>query len=210
VATLFFDLDGTLVDSSLGITRCATHALTTLGVPAPGHAELLTWIGPPLRESFAPHVGADRVEAAIECYRARYESHGWLEHVSYAGVADAVEALEARGHRLFVVTAKNEAHARRIVAHLPHGRCFDDVVGASADGTLAHKRDIIAEALRRHALEPGDCVMIGDRRMDMEGAVANRLRSVGVLWGFGSADELRTAGAWALAAAPADLSSLLD
>lgn len=210
MATLFFDLDGTLVDSSPGITRCATHALAALGLPAPAHAELLGWIGPPLRESFAPHVGAERVEDAIGHYRERYEQVGWLEHEAYAGLGGVVEALHSRGHRLMVVTAKNESHARRIVGHLPHGRCFDDVVGASADGRLAHKRDIVAEALRRHALDPRDCAMIGDRRMDMEGAAVHGLRGIGVLWGFGDEDELRTAGADALAAVPADLLRLLD
>jgi phosphoglycolate phosphatase len=210
VATLFFDLDGTLVDSSPGITRCATHALVALDVPVPAHEELLTWIGPPLRESFAPHVGIARVEDAMGLYRERYEQVGWLEHEAYSGLGRVVEALHARGHRLIVVTAKNETHARRIVAHLPHGRCFEDVVGASADGRLAHKRDIVAEALRRHGLEPADCVMVGDRRMDMEGAVVHGLRGVGVLWGFGSEEELRTAGADALALEPADLLRLLD
>lgn len=210
MATLFFDLDGTLVDSSLGITRCATHALSALGVPVPAHGELLTWIGPPLRESFAPHVGEARVEEAIAHYRQRYEREGWQEHQAYARLGEVIEALHARGHRLVVVTAKNEDHARRIVAHLPHGCCFVDVVGASADGRLAHKRDIVAEALRRHGLDPLDCTMIGDRRMDMEGAVVHGLRAVGVLWGFGDAQELRTAGADAMAAAPEDLLRLLD
>ena len=106
------------------------------------------------------------------------------------------------GHRLAVVTAKNEPHARRIVEHLPFGGCVEAVIGATADGARSHKPELIGEALRRLSLAPARCWMIGDRRMDIEGARQHGMRSIGVLWGFGSADELRTAGADQLVASP--------
>jgi len=203
-ATLFFDLDGTLIDSAVGITRCVAHALAQLDHPVPPEAELRRWIGPPLRTSFAPLLGDDaKVEAAVEHYRDRFESHGWLEHEVYAGIGDAVERLHADGHRLAVVTAKNEPHARKIVAHLPFGHRFVEIVGATPDGRLSHKPELIGEALRRLALAPEACWMIGDRHMDIDGARHHGMRSVGVLWGFGGEDELR--GADRLAAAPPDL-----
>ncbi|RPE74594.1 phosphoglycolate phosphatase [Vulcaniibacterium tengchongense] len=208
--TLFFDLDGTLIDSAVGITRCVAHALTRLAHPVPPEAELRRWIGPPLRTSFAPLLGdAARVELAVAHYRERFESHGWAEHEVYAGIGETVERLHAAGHRLAVVTAKNEAHARKIVAHLPFGGRFADVIGATADGRLSEKRDLIAEALRRLALSPEACWMIGDRRMDIEGARHHGMRNVGVLWGFGGEDELRGAGAWRLAERPAQLPALI-
>jgi len=209
-ATLFLDLDGTLIDSAVGITRCVAHALQQMDHPVPPQHELRRWIGPALRTSFAPLlVDPVRVEAAVVHYRDRFETHGWAEHEIYPGIADAIEALHGAGHRLAVVTAKNEPHARKIIAHLPFGHRFDDVIGATADGRISHKPELIAEALQRLALDAAQCVMIGDRHMDIEGARHHGMRNVGVLWGFGSESELREAGADQLAASPAQLPGLL-
>ena len=209
-ATLFFDLDGTLIDSAVGITRCVAHALQRMQHPVPPREELLRWIGPSLRTSFAPLLGDPlRVEAAVGHYRERFESHGWAEHEIYPGIGDAVEALHAAGHRLAVVTAKNEPHARKIIASLPFGHRFDDVIGATADGRLSDKPELIGEALQRLALSPAQCWMIGDRHMDIDGARHHGMRNIGVLWGFGGEAELRAAGAGRLASAPAQLPALL-
>lgn len=208
--TLFFDLDGTLIDSELGITRCITHAFEQMQHPAPARDALRGWIGPSLRTSFGPVFNdADKVEQAVEFYRQRFETDGWREHVVFPEIEPVVRALHARGHRLAVVTAKNEPHARRIIDHLPFGACFDEVVGATVDGLRSGKPALVAEALARLALQPAQCVMIGDRRMDIEGARHHGMRNIGVLWGFGGADELTAAGAGALAAAPGDLLRLI-
>ncbi|MFC3550866.1 HAD hydrolase-like protein [Lysobacter cavernae] len=208
--TLFFDLDGTLIDSAVGITRCVAHALTQMAHPVPPQDELRRWIGPSLRTSFAPllHDPA-RVEQAVLHYRDRFESHGWAEHQLYAGIGEAIEALHAAGHRLAVVTAKNEPHARKIAAHLPFGHRFEDVIGATEDGRISDKDQLIGEALRRLDLAPDACWMIGDRRMDIEGARHHGLRNIGVLWGFGGEAELRAAGADHLADSPAQLPGLI-
>ena len=208
--TLFFDMDGTLIDSAVGITRCVAHALTQMNVTVPSQSELRRWIGPSLRTSFGPLFGdpAD-VERAVEHYRERFETHGWAEHDLYAGIGEVIESLHADGHRLAVVTAKNEPHARKIVAHLPFGHRFDDVIGATIDGRLSDKPELIAEALTRLQLAPSQCWMIGDRRMDIEGARHHGMRNVGVLWGFGGEAELRAAGAQTLAVEPAQLPELL-
>lgn len=208
--TLLFDLDGTLIDSAVGITRCVAHALERMERPVPPQAELLRWIGPALRTSFAPLFDRDAdVERAVAYYRERFEDCGWTEHEIYPGIGEVVQALHAAGHRLAVVTAKNEPHARRIVAHLPFGDCFDDIVGATADGRISHKPELIAQALQRLSLAPGQAWMIGDRHLDIEGARHHGMRSVGVLWGFGGRDELTAAGADRLAADPAQLRALL-
>ena len=204
--TIFFDMDGTLIDSEVGITRCVAHALTQMGLEVPGADALRAWIGPSLRTSFAPLLRDEaKVEQAVLHYRDRFESHGWTEHRIYDGIGDAIEALHAAGHRLAVVTAKNEPHARRIAAHLPFGHRFVDVVGATVDGSRSHKPELIGEALRRLDVAPADCWMIGDRRMDIEGALHHGMRNVGVLWGFGGEAELRAAGAGRLAHAPHEL-----
>lgn len=208
--TLFFDMDGTLIDSAVGITRCVAHALTSMAVAVPPQSELRRWIGPSLRTSFGPLLEDPvAVERAVEHYLERFETHGWAEHDLYAGIGEAVESLHAAGHRLAVVTAKNEPHARKIVDHLPFGHLFEDVIGATADGRLSHKPELIAEALHRLQVTPDACWMIGDRHMDIEGARHHGMRNIGVLWGFGGEAELRAAGADMLAGEPAQLAGLL-
>ncbi|GAB3347844.1 HAD hydrolase-like protein [Lysobacter tyrosinilyticus] len=210
MATVFFDMDGTLINSEIGITRCVAHALTQMGLEVPPDSELRRWIGPSLRTSFAPLLRDEvLVERAVEHYRDRFESHGWAEHEVYDGIADTIEALHAAGHRLAVVTAKNEPHARKIAAHLPFGHRFVDIIGATIDGSRSDKPELIAEALRRLDVAPDACWMIGDRRMDIEGALHHDMRHVGVLWGFGGEAELLDAGADTLASHPEQLRELL-
>jgi len=210
MATVFFDMDGTLINSEVGITRCVAHALTQMGLEVPPESELRRWIGPSLRTSFAPLLRDDgKVEQAVLHYRDRFETHGWAEHEVYDGIADTIEMLHAAGHRLAVVTAKNEPHARKIAAHLPFGHRFVDVIGATIDGSRSDKPELIAEALHRLDVSPDQCWMIGDRRMDIEGALHHGMRNVGVLWGFGGADELRGAGAQRLVSRPDELPGLL-
>jgi phosphoglycolate phosphatase len=205
-ATLFFDMDGTLIDSAVGITRCITYALQRLDAPVPDDAELRRWIGPSLRESFGPLLqDPGRVEQAVSYYRERFEDIGYSEHTLYDGIGEAIAALAARGHRVSVVTAKNEPHARRIVDLFDFREHFDTVVGATVCGRISHKPQLIGEALARLALDAHECTMIGDRRMDVEGAHHHGMRAVGVLWGFGSEEEL--AAAEVRVRRPADLLS---
>lgn len=208
--TLFFDLDGTLIDSAVGITRCVAYALERMGHPGLPEQELRGWIGPALRVSFgALFPQPDDIERAVALYRERFEIEGWREHTIYEGIGDAVVALHRAGYRLSVVTAKNEPHARKIIATLPFGDCFEEIVGATPDGRLSHKPELIAEALARLSLSAQHaathCAMIGDRHMDIDGARHHGMRGVGVLWGFGSERELREAQAHALVAAPQHL-----
>lgn len=209
--TLFFDLDGTLIDSAVGITRCVAYSLERMGHPGLPDAVLRNWIGPALRVSYAALFDsvAD-IERAVELYRERFEAEGWREHAIYDGIGDAVEAVHAAGYRLAVVTAKNEPHARRIVGTLPFGHRFEDIIGATPDGRISHKPELIAEALTRLGLRSDRCIMIGDRHLDIEGALHHGMRGIGVLWGFGSEHELREAGAYALVRTPEALSALLS
>ncbi len=201
--TLFFDLDGTLIDSAVGITRCVAYALENLGEPVPAHAALRRWIGPPLRTSFGPLLrDAERTERAVELYRERFDAIGWSEHTIYPDIEHTVRELHGSGHRIAVVTAKNQPHAERIVAHLPFGDLFETVSGASFDGRISEKPELIAAALERLDVAPKGCWMIGDRHMDIDGARHHGMRSVGVLWGFGEAHELHAAGATHLCTRP--------
>ena len=207
-----FDLDGTLIDSEHGITACVKHALARLGVPAPAHDELRSWIGPPLRASFAPLLDHDaaRIEAAVAYYHERVDTQGWREHEIYPGIAALVQRLREAGHRLAVVTSKPQRHAAPIVEHLPFGAAFQRLYGPHPGSAHSEKATMIAEALADFGADPADTAMIGDRHFDIDGAVANRVRGFGVLWGFGGREELERAGAHAIAATPDELAALLD
>ncbi|HQY37231.1 MAG TPA: HAD hydrolase-like protein [Pseudomonadota bacterium] len=209
MALLLVDLDGTLIDSVEGISNCVRHALGAMGTPVPDDATLRSWIGPPLRNSFARIFDDPRqVEQAISLYRERFDELGWREHQVYAGVGEALGALRDAGHRLAVCTAKIERHAERIVAHLPFAHLFERITGATPDGRIGEKPQLIALALERLGAVPEGAWMIGDRHHDVEGARHHGMRSAGVLWGFGSEQELRHAGADVLVGTPAELADL--
>lgn len=208
---VLFDLDGTLIDSEIGITGSMTHALRALDVEPPPREVLRSWIGPPLHASFPQVLGDDsaRVDLAVQHYHERFDAIGWSEHVVYPGIVELLDELHARGDRLAVVTSKVVAQARRIVAHLPFGHRFEAVFGPTPETRSSTKAMLVAEALRTLDGDPSKTAMIGDRRYDIEGARANAVRAVGVLWGFGSSDELRKAGAHAIVTAPGELLAAL-
>lgn len=194
---LLFDLDGTLIDSQRGIFACITHAFTDMGVAVPPVAQLRRWIGPPLRTSFPECLGNDpaRIEEAVRRYRQRYLDIGWRELDVYPGIPDALEHLAEAGHQLAIVTAKPQEQAERVVEHLPFARHIRRIYGAPEDSTDHGKIERIAQALTELGSAAADTAMIGDRRYDMEGAVANKVLAVGVSWGFGDREELLRAGA---------------
>ncbi len=206
-----FDLDGTLIDSERGILGCVRHALTAMHIPLPEPAALRGWIGPPLHTSFAPLLESDeaRITAAIAHYHQRFQSIGWHEFSVYPGAADAIARLHAAGHQLAVVTSKPKTHAAPIVASLPFAAAFSRLYGPEPGGKHSEKATMIATALKDFAVPAAHAVMIGDRRFDIEGAVANGVRGIGVLWGFGTRAELQQAGASAIATAPAELAELI-
>ncbi|SEP05958.1 phosphoglycolate phosphatase [Luteibacter sp. UNC138MFCol5.1] len=209
---VLFDLDGTLIDSALGIFAGVRHSLAAVGAEAPDDAALRSWIGPPLRVSYRDILGDDseRIEAAVAAYSERFRDVGWSEHTVYDGIADMIASLVDGGHRLAVVTSKTRSHAEPIIAHLPFGKAFERVYAPGPETAHSEKATMIATALADFGASPEDTLMIGDRLYDIEGAVANGVRGVGVLWGFGDREELETAGAWKVVEAPAEVALLAD
>jgi len=206
-----FDLDGTLIDSEAGIVNSIEYALAKLGASSPPRATLRGWIGPPLRATFPLVLGDDpaRTEQAVAHYSERFSAVGWREHRVYDGIGDVVDDLAARGVALAVVTTKVERHAEPIVGSLPFGARFARVYAAAAGSRDSEKATMVARALSDFGVRAENAVMIGDRHFDIEGARANGVRAIGVGWGFGSHEELRDAGADAIAATPAELPGLL-
>lgn len=206
---LLFDLDGTLTDNFEGIANCIRHALTHLGAPHPDPDALRACVGPPLRETLPRFLGRDdaaTTERAIALYRERFAESGWRENAVYAGVPDMLAAAARVSPRVLLCTTKPQVYAERIVAHFGLAAFLDGVYGTSLDGRLDDKADLMAHLLARENLDGRDCLMIGDRRHDMRAARRNGARTMGVLWGYGSHEELVEAGAETLLATPADFS----
>ena len=204
--TILLDLDGTLIDPQIGILDSYRHALREIGF-AHDPAEDLRWvIGPPLRRSFAKLFdGAHDPEDAVRLYRERYTAWGIFEAHAYSGILDAVASLHGAGFQLMLCTAKARVFAERIVAHFGFAPYLHGVYGAELDGRFDDKGELIAHIIETHGLRPTTTCMVGDRDNDILAARRNALPSIGVLWGYGSAEELTGAGADRLVATPDEL-----
>jgi phosphoglycolate phosphatase len=206
---VLFDLDGTLTDSAPGILASLRHAFGLSGVETPAEAVLLQAIGPPF-ELGLPEIGVppEHVLAVIDHYRDRYEDVGLFENKLYDGVVDMLDALA--GVVLALATAKPEPTARRIVEHFGLTARFAVIAGATHEPGRRTKTEVVAHALAELGVAGGPgVVMVGDRDHDMLAARHHGLGSIGVVWGYGSVDELTLAGADALASSPAEVVSLV-
>lgn len=197
----FFDLDGTLVDSLEGIARSIAHAFTAVDHAPPSNVR--AWVGPPLRTSFARHLGDhDLAERALHAYRTYYAEVGVLEARVCAGVTPMLEALASDGVQLFVATSKPRVYANRLLEHTGLAHFFRDVFGPELTGALENKTELLAHALATTLAPPHRASMVGDRHHDIEAAHANGVESIGVTWGFGTLEELDAAGAGAICSTP--------
>ena len=205
---VYFDLDGTLTDPYEGITNCILYALDELGFPRPDDDYLYSCIGPPLWDTFPELVGEDLTRRAVDLYRERFVEVGWKENRPYDGIHAALDAVSSAGHAMFVATAKPHMHAARIIEHFEMGEFFHNVYGSELDGTRATKTELLGFAIEKN---PGASThfMIGDRKHDLIGAVANGMTPIGVGWGYGSDEELWEAGATTIVTQPGELSGLL-
>ena len=210
--TVLFGLDGTLTDSEPGIIACVQHALRQFGIEVEDPKTLRPFIGPPLRDSFRDyfHMTPEEAEQATEFYRQRYAPIGKFECSVYPGIPQLLRRLHETGRTVILATSKPEGFAREILEHFDLLQYFDLIGGATLDGSRDTK-----EAVLQYILDSGrvpdrqDAVMIGDTKFDMIGAAAFSLPAVGVLYGFGSRQELEENGALFLARDAAELERYL-
>ena len=213
ISTLLFDLDGTLTDPREGITRCLQHGLEQLGRPFPEQAELVQYIGPPLRWTFPRLLGTDDaelVDAAVHHYRQRYADVGLFENVVYDGIPELLHALRQNGFELIVVTAKPTVYADRIISHFGLDSYFAAVFGPQLDGRFDDKTELVEHVLAERNLNPKQVVMIGDRATDIAAGKANGTGTLGVTYGFGDLEELTAARPDQICDSPAHIRETLD
>jgi phosphoglycolate phosphatase len=209
--TALVDLDGTLTDPYPGISASILYALEKLDRPAADELALRAAIGPPLEGSFAAMLGGDAVLAreALGHYRERFGTVGLYENAVFDGIPDALAALQAAGVRMYLASSKPRVFCERILDHFDLTRFFDTVHGSEFDGRLAEKPELIAHILTTEAIDPARCVMIGDRRYDIEGARSNGIKVAAVGWGYGTVEEFETFPPDAIVPQVSDLASVV-
>lgn len=195
---VLWDLDGTLTDPKVGITRSVQYALERLGYPAP-EEDLLEWvIGPPLKDSFRQLLQTEddtRLEQAVELYRERFAKTGMFENTVYPGIPELLSGLKDAGVQLVVATSKPRVFAEQILAHFDLKKFFLRINGSELDGKLSHKGELIRMALRGvPALAREKIAMVGDRSYDITGARENGISAISVAYGYAQPDELAKAG----------------
>lgn len=206
---LVFDLDGTLSDPKEGVVKSINHALTRHGYVKLPEAELVQYIGPPLDQTFAKITcSSNRIEVneLIETYRERYTSHGYAENTIYYGIPQVLKKLVDAGVRLGVCTSKRREFAEKILEMFSIRDYFLFVDGGDIG---IHKWQQLEELVRKGDVTQNS-VMIGDRDVDLIAAHKNGMQSAGVLWGYGSAEELQNEKPHFLLESPAELLSFID
>lgn len=194
---LLFDLDGTLTDPMVGITSSVQYALEKFGVRVRYLKELIPFIGPPLAESFQKFYGFSKEDAerAIQYYREYYAPKGIFENEVYEGIQEMLAHLTEAGFTLLVATSKPTVFAKKVLKHFGMEDYFSFVGGSELDGSRTKKAEVISYILKTCGIRAKEAIMIGDRRHDIEGGQACGLESVGVLYGYGTEQELTEAGA---------------
>jgi phosphoglycolate phosphatase len=153
IITIWFDLDGTLTDPKLGITRSIQYALSRPDRQPPPEDELMWCIGPPLRASLKTLLGTDDLAVkALSFYRERFADIGIFENEIYLGIEDTLSVLAKSGRRLFVATSKPSVYAERIIDHFKLRFYFERVFGSDLDGRRSDKTDLMGYAFRRCVL----------------------------------------------------------
>ncbi len=197
---IFFDLDGTLTDPGQGITNAVRYALERWGIHVEDRRALYPFIGPPLVDSFMRFYSfsASDARAAVDVYREYFADRGIFENELYPGIPELLARLRGAGLKLVMATSKPEEFARRIAEHFGIAQYFDCIAGAAMDETRTQKWEVIEYALERCGNpDRGAVLMVGDREHDVLGAARCGIRCLGVLYGYGSRDELLAAGACA-------------
>ena len=209
---ILMDLDGTITDPVVGITRSVEYALNHFGIQVNDIRELYPFIGPPLLDSFREfyHFTDEQAKEAILKYRERFADTGIYENVLYEGMREFLEEAVGKGHKLMLATSKPTVFANRILKHFDLSSYFSFVAGSGLDGSFYTKTDVIRHVLDSNNLtDLSSVVMVGDRKHDIIGAKATGIDSVGVLYGYGNQEELQQAGADYIVSSIEELRSLL-
>lgn len=209
---ILFDLDGTVTDPMIVITKSVQYALNKFDIEVEDLNELCKFIGPPLKDSFMNFYNFTEEDAlnAITYYREYFSTKGLYENTVYENFEDMLISLKEKNKSLIIATSKPTVFAEKILEHFNLKKYFDFIAGSNLDNTRTKKADVISYALEQQGItEVSEIIMIGDREHDVIGAKALNIESIGVLHGYGSYDELSNSGANYIVKDVKELHSLL-
>lgn len=208
---ILFDLDGTLTDSSQGIINSIIYALDKLNIPVENTDSLRRFLGPPLHDSFKEFgLDDEEIKSAITYYRERFSTKGIYENQVYDGIIPMIAKLKKCGKRIVLATSKPQKFTDIIMSYFELDRYFDFIAGSNLDGTRSKKAEVIKYALDSCRItDISKVVMVGDRKQDIVGAEIAGIDSIGVLYGYGDYDELKTAGATYIVNSVTELKNML-
>ena len=212
---ILFDLDGTISDPKIGICTSVQHALSKMGIEVPDIEVLTPFIGPPLRDSFRDFYGIKEadMEKCISYYRERFSTVGLYENELYDGIADMLKTLHDAGKKIAIASSKPRVFVIKIMEYFHIDEYFDVMMGSELNGTRESKSEVIAECFRllfeNDTPDLSKCVMVGDRRFDVEGAKAMNIPSIAVSYGYGPRKELEDAAPDFIADSVLELTEIL-
>ncbi len=194
--TVFFDLDGTLSESGEGILYCIRKTVEDMNISVPENFVMGSVIGPPLSDSFY-RMGLDdeRVSLAVKTYKSYYNSKGKYMNRAYDGIKELLNELRDNGVKLGVATSKYERFAREIVEYIGLLPYFDFISGATADAQRQKKIDVLNHGIKNLEAVPERTALVGDTKFDAEGARLCGCGFIGVLYGYGTREEMQAEGA---------------
>lgn len=198
------DLDGTITDSEEGVTKSIAYALQDFGIKVEDLSSLRKYIGPPITWSFADAgLTPEQVAPGIEKYRERYNRVGLYEARVYDGVPEMLKKLHEAGKILILATSKPIGFAEKVMKYFKVDVLMDDLCGAGSDTERNTKSAVIDYILEKHNItDKSEVLMLGDTRFDVEGANLSGIKTMGVLWGFGSRESLEKEGAAYIVSTP--------
>ncbi len=209
---IFFDLDGTIVDSKPGIIESVKYALSFFGIEEKDEEKLNLFIGPPLFDAFSSVYGMNKEKAdlAVEKYRENYRGNkGILKFTVYPGIEDVLKSFKKAGKTVCLATAKPLDFAKIILEHAGLLSYFDVVNGASFDASKRTKSAVIKDTIDKNHFKKEKILMIGDRENDVSGALKNKIDVLGVLYGYGDEEELKSAGCKNIAKTVKDIEKIV-
>lgn len=210
--TILFDLDGTIINSEAGITNCIRYVLDFYGMEQPPQEELRCFIGPPLREQFQKIFGFDakKAEASVHKFRERFDKLGIFECELYPGIIELFQCLKKKGYPIALASSKHEDACVRILEHFHIEGYFDEIAGATRDGAISTKKQVLESLFDKMGKSKKDYILIGDTKFDVLGANEAGIPCIGVTYGFGTEEELKEAGAAALCNNCAEVEAYLE
>ncbi len=208
---ILFDLDGTLTDPMLGITKSVRHALNAFGITVDSLQSLTPFIGPPLAGSFREFYGFSEDEAnrALQIYREYFSQTGLYENEVYPGIPELLDNLQKSGRSVFVATSKPTVYATKILEHFKLADYITYIGGSELSGERVEKEEVIEFVLKKNGIEKETAVMVGDRKFDVIGGKKVGLQTIGVLYGYGDEEEMTAAAPERIAATVDDLVRIL-